>query len=130
MRYITIPSPVFLRNPETDAVTSNEDGTPQMMGFDKLVRAMFATPAMTASADVFTLIDLRARLLRTPGTVVELSDDEHALLVPHAKRPTMITAVFVYMMAPFFHAILDAPDKPKADEPKAEDEPASDAAAE
>ncbi len=103
MRYLTVPAPIAMMDPNTDQPMGHD------VPFSSAIRGLFTDARITQQMDVFTAIDLRKALLRaSEGDVVELSDEEWNALASIARRPALNPA-FVYSAEAFFRAICDAP---------------------
>lgn len=89
--------------------------------WEGMVKALFADPRLQQVLDVFTLQDLRRKLIKlvyiegdfSDKTTAAISDDEYSAIVPILKRPQTFTSRFIHSEGgeTFFRAFIDAPTK-------------------
>jgi hypothetical protein len=91
LRYVTLPGPLTLVNPATDEPALDADGKPAQIGHASVVRTLMADPQLRAMLDVCDLFELRAKMCGLSGSVVELTEPEHAALLAVVRRPATAT---------------------------------------
>jgi hypothetical protein len=108
-RYFTLPDgKLEVVDPLTDKVSGE-------VGHDEIAKVMMMDPHVKDSMDACDRYDLRKKLLQAPGSLVELTEDEHKVLVQVAKKPTTLleNAVYSPSVYDFLRRILNAStDKP------------------
>jgi hypothetical protein len=121
-RYVTIPGPVELLDPNTDAPIVNVEGAARSVSFADTIRALVLDQRVQERFDTYALNDLRRKLTRSaPGDVVEIADaEQEALSKACLEKPTFHPALRFCGEA-HFRAITDAPSKdprPKVEKEK------------
>ena len=106
LRYLTLPAaPLDLYYPsgeKADNTVTHRD----------VVGLLFQDQRLsTAPMDIFGCYDLRKKLLGEAGTVVELSEQEHAALVAVCKDPKTMNQVLALQdsVIAFLRSVVDAP---------------------
>jgi len=108
-RYIKIIDDITAVDPTTD------EPLPDRIPFSAACRTLFSDPRLTQALDVFSLIDLRKKLLAArPGDPpVQITDEEWSALLPCIQRPTAFSPAFIHCGEAFFRAFIDAKTSPE-----------------
>lgn len=102
-RYVKVIPSIDLVDPTTDLPTG------QSVPWQDAVRAIFADNRLTQALDVFSLFDVRQRLIGAGAEYVRLSETEWAALLPFYKNPGALSVSFVYSGQAFFRSFVEAP---------------------
>ena len=109
MRYVIATPPVVVLDPMTDQPSGI------VVKWEDTMRLLFRDQRLTGQLDVYSLLDLRKKLVRAKaGDVVELADDEWQALVPALRSPTSFSPEFIHSAEGFFRAFIDAKTSPPA----------------
>lgn len=107
-KYIIASSDVQLSDPMSGAILRS-------MPWSECIVALFMDARLQTLLDIFTLIDLRAKLkaLHVGMSAVMISDEEGAALATICKNPTIFQPNFLFSPGAeeFFRAFTDAPSK-------------------
>lgn len=107
-KYIIASSDVQLSDPMSGAIL-------RTMPWEECLVALFMDARLQSMLDIFTLIDLRAKLkaLRFGMPAVMITDEEGAALATICKNPTIFQPNFLFSPGAeeFFRAFTDAPSK-------------------
>jgi hypothetical protein len=105
-KYLTVPEPVAILDPLTDEPTG------EVFSFARTARIVCAC-AVNVNADLLPVVDARKKLVAGGvGDVIELSDEQHATLLPHFKNPQGAAPALKLSVESHLRAFVDASSKP------------------
>src|ERR1700735_5497911 len=90
-RFLTLPGHLSLVNPATDEPAVDDKGARVTIPHANLVRTLMADPQIRSTMDVCDAYELRRKLSKPSGTVVDLTEEEHTALLPVVRRPATST---------------------------------------
>jgi hypothetical protein len=105
-RFVKICGPFTPINPNTDEPIQDAKDITNA----DIIRALFQDQRITQGLDVYTLRDLRAKLIAAkPGEYVPVDEEHWSVICQCARRSTTLSFIVIVSCEPFFRGWTDAP---------------------